>query len=311
MIESATGAIALDSGESIGSAFTLTAFLASSLAGGAAPPAKAGTPWSYFPLGPRAIGGQAFVVSLGFEGDALRTVDLSMVQAGEATSWEGYSDERELARKARHDAWLEEQLGPLPWWFSWGEVTSSFDPRSGDTSIRIIHYGPESSVPAWRKPHGAQARVVAIVPATGEITLDARERVGPTLTRAAFLAQPLAGGAAPPKHPDDITALPVAFRLPGGSALDARLYFHGEVLRQIVLSMTGDHEPPAADYRRQWANDAALARLVRANELARKARHDAWLGSQLGPPPWSYSWGGISSTYDAAFCQSRVQVVYR
>jgi hypothetical protein len=50
---------------------------------------------------------------------------------------------------------------------------------------------------------------------------------------------------------------------------------------------------------------------VRDDELARKARHDAWLAKQLGLPPWSFSWGTVSSAYDATFCQSLVSVVYR
>ena len=74
--------------------------------------------------------------------------------------------------------------------------------------------------------------------------------------------------------------------------------------------MKGVDDPPVADYRRHWNDDAALARRLRDTELARKARHDAWLDGQLGPPPWSYAWGKIGSGYDAVFVHSDVIVGY-
>jgi len=319
MMDSATGQIGLDSGESIGPSLTLKAFLASPLAGGASPPALGGgTPWSIFDLGRRAIGGQTFAATLRFDGDALRTVQLSLVQSTASSSWDDWSEDTELARKARHDAWLEGHLGALPWWRSWGEVTSVYDPRSGSSSIQITYdvrardAGTTAAGP--RLTHsGDPALAVTIGAATGEIALDTGERIGPQLTLTAFLASPLAGGAAQPAHPGGTpwSAFAVHLWLPGGQAFSLTLYFDGDALRQVTLSMIGPHEPPAADYRREWANDVALAALVRANELARKARHEAWLQAQLGPSPWSYSWGTISSRYDQAFCQSLVIVAYR
>jgi hypothetical protein len=319
MIDSATGEIGLDSGESIGPSLTLKAFLASPLAGGACPHAlSGGTPWSIFDLGRRAIGGQTFAATLRFEGAALRMVQLSLVQSTASSSWDDWSEDTELARKARHDAWLEGQLGALPWWRSWGEVRSVYDPRGGSSSIQITYDGRAlDDGTAAAGPHTTHNRdpalAVTMGKATGEIALDTGERIGPQLTLTAFLASPLARGAAQPAHPGGTpwSAFAVQLCMPAEQAFSLTLYFDGDALRQITLSMIGPHEPPATDYRREWANDVALAALVRANELARQARHDAWLQAQLGPSPWSYSWGTISSRYDQAFCQSLAIVAYR
>jgi hypothetical protein len=306
MMDNGTGEIAFDSGESVGPALTLKVFLASPLAGGSASPVPGGSPWSIFNLGSRDIGGQMFVATLRFEDDALRMVELSMAPATASSSWDDWSEEKELAAKARHDVWLEAQLGSLPWWRPWGEVTSSYDPRGGASTIQIIYFA--------RAPVAAlAARAVTMDASTGDLSLDTGERIGPRLTRTGFLASPLAGGATLRAHPGagQWSAFAVHVGQPGGQAFSLALYFDGETLRQIVLSIIGSHEPPAADYRRELTDDAALARLVRTNERARKARHDAWLQAQLGAPPWSYKWGTIASSYNASACQGTISVAYR
>jgi hypothetical protein len=311
VIDGATGEVALDSGASIGPGLTLKAFLVSPLVGRASPPAPGGTSWSNFGLRNPEMGGQKFGVGLGFEGEALRTVDLSMVQSTEPLSRDDWSQDRELARKARHDTWLHAQLGYLPWSFSWGEVSSDYDPRGGSSGIRIAYYGPTSAIPRWRGPHVADVRTVTIGAATGEIALDTGERIGPALTRSAFLAHSRAGGAAQPNPSiPHLSTLPLELRLPGARSLSVKLDFDGEALRRIALSMTGDHDPPVADYRQHWTDDVALASLVRTNEIARKGVQDAWLEARLGPPPWSYSWGRVGSRYDATFVRSLITVAY-
>jgi|ERR1019366_7242861 hypothetical protein len=297
MMDGASGEIRFDTGESLGPALTQQAFLATPMGGSASSLGAAG-----FSLGPRDIAGQRFLASLWF-GDALRRVDLSMVQPVEATSWDDYSEDRELARKAKHDAWLEEQLGPSPWRLSWGDAQSDWDPRGGSSNI-IITYEHRPAVAVF------DVQTLTIDAATGDITLDTGERLGRGLARTQFLVSRLGGAAriADPTNPHQ--SFPVDLCLPGGTAFRLRLIFDGERLFEIVLSMKGVDDPPVVDYRRHWADDAALARLLRDSELARKARHDAWLDGQLGPRPRSYAWGKIGSGYDAVFVRSDVIVEY-
>ncbi len=47
-----------------------------------------------------------------------------------------------------------------------------------------------------------------------------------------------------------------------------------------------------------------------ALELERKARHDAWLRDQLGPPPHEFPWGTATSDYDSRDCSSEIIVTY-
>jgi hypothetical protein len=298
VMDAATGDLALDTGEVIGAGLTRSALLASPLGAGVASP-----PPSYIGLGRQPIGGETFVVGLGFDGETLRTATLTMVQASEGASWDDWSADAELARKARHDAWLERHLGSLPWWFAWGAVASEYDGRGGSSSVRVCY--------------GAKPRIACSLgmdPATGDIVLGIGDRVGSGLTRTAFLSSALAVGRSPLTPAGAAAqraAFPVELRLPGGGAATLNLHFDGEALAMVVMSMIADHEPPAAAYRSAWGDDQALARLVRDEELARKARHDGWLSRQLGPPPWSYPWGRASSELDAAACASLIIVAYR
>ena len=45
-------------------------------------------------------------------------------------------------------------------------------------------------------------------------------------------------------------------------------------------------------------------------ELERKASHDTWLLSMLGPPPYSYRWGEIASEHDPRGGYSCIVVRY-
>jgi hypothetical protein len=298
MMDATSGELRFDTGESLGPALTQQAFQATPMGATASSLGAAG-----FRLGPREIAGQKFEASIWFVGNALRRVDLSMVQPVEATSWDDYSEDRELARKAKHDAWLDAQLGPDPWRLSWGDVQSDWDPRSGSSSI-IIAYEHRPTVAVF------DVQAVTIDAAAGDITLDTGERLGRGLVRTRFLGSRLGGGAriADPRNPRQ--SFPVDLCLPGGAAFRLRLIFDRERLFEIVLSMKTVDDSPVADYRRHWDDDAALARLLRDSELARKACHDGWLDGQLGPPPWSYAWGKIGSGYDAVFVRADIIIEY-
>jgi hypothetical protein len=48
----------------------------------------------------------------------------------------------------------------------------------------------------------------------------------------------------------------------------------------------------------------------RATEMNRKSRHDAWLRSELGNPPYEYLWGSISSWFDEKSLSSDIIILF-
>ncbi len=45
-------------------------------------------------------------------------------------------------------------------------------------------------------------------------------------------------------------------------------------------------------------------------ELERKKKHDDWLLSELGMPPYGYAWGQITSSFDSKGCVSDIILHY-
>lgn len=78
--------------------------------------------------------------------------------------------------------------------------------------------------------------------------------------------------------------------------ISAGLMFRHEVLRQVFILMA-----IPADEAGDWTMPL---------ELERKSRHDAWLRSELGEPPYEYPWGSIASEFDAKGCVSEIIVTY-
>jgi hypothetical protein len=83
-----------------------------------------------------------------FEHERLDGCRLWICDPRYGTSWDDWSEEKQLALRDAHDSWLVEMLGPgsrfawaggsLPEYrFEWGEVWSSYDPRSGSSSIGV------------------------------------------------------------------------------------------------------------------------------------------------------------------------------
>jgi hypothetical protein len=67
-----------------------------------------------------------WIVHVHFEGDRLAFYNL----------YDPAPDD-EQQRQAAHDAWLARTLGSPPYRFAWGELSSSYDPRSDDSSITV------------------------------------------------------------------------------------------------------------------------------------------------------------------------------
>ena len=104
--------------------------------------------WVHFYLGPETLAGENFIVTLAFDGERLRSYDLRLADPKYGTSWDDYSEEKQLAMRDAHDAWLMPQLGSgerkpsmrgpeLYYSFLWGEVWSTFDAKGGSTSIIV------------------------------------------------------------------------------------------------------------------------------------------------------------------------------
>jgi len=146
VIDRLTGALVLPGG-SIRSDLSRSSLLASPMAAQAKrEDMPAGGMHVY--LGLQELDGTRFGVALHFEGERLFGYSLSLVDARYGTSWDDYSEEKQLAQRDAHDAWLVASLGPgnrepsprgpeLRYSFPWGDAWSTFDARGGSSSIGV------------------------------------------------------------------------------------------------------------------------------------------------------------------------------
>ncbi len=86
------------------------------------------------------------------------------------------------------------------------------------------------------------------------------------------------------------------FQIDPEPGIAGTILFEGSVLDRVFLAMT-----MPSDDSGEWSE------LV---EHQRKERHDAWLRSELGEPPYKYAWGSVESEYDSKGCASEIIVVY-
>ncbi|MCC6552560.1 MAG: hypothetical protein IT372_05985 [Polyangiaceae bacterium] len=139
MIDEETGELELAGGVRVGPSFTEAQFLASPLARRSK--AMNSPEWGGYRVERQRVFGREVRVTLGFRRGKLVMLELFLVGAVSKASWDEWSDREEVQRKADHDAWLEAMLGPPPYSYPWGEITSQHDPRGGYSSI-VIRYGP-------------------------------------------------------------------------------------------------------------------------------------------------------------------------
>ena len=124
---------------------TEDAFLESSLAVGAAED-RMGKRHTWYRFQPLTLGGRLFFVSVLFTDGVIDRVELCHSDDRYGKSWEDWSESKERSRKAFHDRWLRENLGPKPLStaYPWGSVDSWYDARSGGSSITIRYESTES-----------------------------------------------------------------------------------------------------------------------------------------------------------------------
>jgi len=86
------------------------------------------------------------------------------------------------------------------------------------------------------------------------------------------------------------------YRIEPESGIVGTIFFKGERLDRVFLLM----EIPS-DKSKEWTEQL---------ELERKAKHDSWLRSELGKPPYDYAWGSVTSDFDPRGCVSEIIVTY-
>jgi len=89
-------------------------------------------------LSPQIIGRKLFGVTIYFlPNDFVSSINFSFLLDGKYANWEEWSEETEMIRKKVNDRWLRECLGNPPYEYSWGGISSEYEPRSGSSSIMI------------------------------------------------------------------------------------------------------------------------------------------------------------------------------
>ncbi|MFT3880067.1 MAG: hypothetical protein QM703_10465 [Gemmatales bacterium] len=97
-------------------------------------------PYHSWKLGqPFRSSGLDLLVVLWFHHQRLTMVSLMDANPRFGVSWDDYSLDKELARKASHDAWLLRSLPPERE-YPWGNVWSGYDDKGGFSSI-VVRYG--------------------------------------------------------------------------------------------------------------------------------------------------------------------------
>ena len=78
--------------------------------------------------------------------------------------------------------------------------------------------------------------------------------------------------------------------------VSATAFFKDDRLRKIFFAFS-----VSSDDSKDWVED---------REEQRKAKHDAWLSTALGEPPYLYAWGRVESDFDPRAWASEILVTY-
>jgi hypothetical protein len=123
-------------------ALTREAFLASPLAEGHEIFVQ-NEPWCSYKLKRFPVQDTEFIVVLFFADQRLTTVSLfDALPELTGGSWDDWSEEKEMARKRRHEEWLARWDLPIGT-YPWGTVDSVYDPRSGASDIWVTYRDPD------------------------------------------------------------------------------------------------------------------------------------------------------------------------
>jgi len=143
MIDKKTGQLMCEDGTCFGRSLKRHAFLASE-EGRESQISVQNEPWCSWSLPLKRISGLEFGITLSFCRENLNFI--SVTTTDPPNPWVDWSEVRERQRQKMHDQWLNRYLGNEEWantsqgrerQFSWGEVFSVFDRKSGFSSIGI------------------------------------------------------------------------------------------------------------------------------------------------------------------------------
>ncbi|MDD7793074.1 hypothetical protein [Clostridium sp. 'White wine YQ'] len=94
--------------------------------------------FSNYYLKPQLIGKDKFIMTLVFNpSDMIYLVNICLSNEGDKPTWDNWSQYEVLKIKNKNDEWLEKNIGKPPYKYSWGEISSNYDPRSGSSMISI------------------------------------------------------------------------------------------------------------------------------------------------------------------------------
>lgn len=96
--------------------------------------------YTNYNLHPQSIGNSKFMITLIFNPNGKIFMARLRMQIGEnLPSWSNWSENGEHEMKEQHDNWLESNIGNPPYNYSWGTISSSYDPRSASSSITFAY----------------------------------------------------------------------------------------------------------------------------------------------------------------------------
>ncbi len=96
-------------------------------------------PWCSWRLPAAPWEGKTWRATIFFHGQKLVRVDAAAGAREFGESWDDWSLDKEMLRKAFHEGILARDLGPPPHMFKWGSVKSAYDSIGGG-SLVIVEY---------------------------------------------------------------------------------------------------------------------------------------------------------------------------
>lgn len=78
--------------------------------------------------------------TLFFYNGVLKRISWRPLWPGAPTAWKNWTEEKELKVNELNNQLLLRVLGPPPYEYEWGQISSSYDPRSGSSNIYVVYY---------------------------------------------------------------------------------------------------------------------------------------------------------------------------
>ncbi len=139
MIDKTSGAFVLDSGALFEPTILFDDFAKSLLGKRSNVDAQSTHQWRVCTVKNCLSQGISWGVELTFKENRLFSLRLWHENGPGPTSWNDWHMDKLVAVKEEHDAFVTSWLGPRPWEFPWGTVSSGIDERGG-SAVLMIRY---------------------------------------------------------------------------------------------------------------------------------------------------------------------------